>query len=77
MSAPDNTPAFPSQPVTLQGEPCSPNFGMSQRDWFAGQALVGICVKGWPSTDSINHAARTAYQLADAMLAESKKGGTQ
>ena len=43
--------------------------GMSLRDWFAGQALSGICASG-PATDWTNDLlASEAYSLADAMLA--------
>lgn len=40
------------------------------RDWFAGQALVGLCsiVGGTPKEH-----AEYAYALADAMLAEREK----
>lgn len=42
------------------------------RDWFAGQALAGLCaapyVGGYPSVK-----AQDAYQIADAMLAERSK----
>lgn len=44
--------------------------GMSLRDWFAGQAMQGLCAD--PSShelfDSHKEAAETAYQIADAML---------
>lgn len=47
--------------------------GMDLRDWFAGQALAGICsncdesgLNGW--THSSKLAASVAYQFADAML---------
>lgn len=38
--------------------------GMSLRDWFAGQALVGL-----GDEYSVAAAAKIAYQYADAMLA--------
>jgi len=44
--------------------------GMTLRDYFAGQALAGICASGqaMPAADELT--ARTAYQIADAMLTE-------
>ena len=42
--------------------------GMSLRDWFAGQALHKGVVNGdWDS--SIQWRAKSAYEMADAMLA--------
>ena len=44
------------------------------RDYFAGQALVGVsslCVTGGVSYEAL---ASDAYHLADAMLAERSKG---
>ena len=44
--------------------------GMTLRDYFAGQALSGLCAD--PSNhdfyDSHEEAAETCYQIADAML---------
>jgi hypothetical protein len=53
-------------------------YGMSLRDWFAGQALAywlkhqmeNDC---YPKNEPL--AERWAYQTADAMLAEREKGG--
>jgi len=42
--------------------------GMSLRDYFAGQALVGLV-----SRFSDKYIAEKAYQLADAMLEEREK----
>ena len=62
-------PAFPVPAVfspecgTLQGEA-----GMTLRDWFAGQALAGLCAQdGW---DEAEQRARWAWKHADAMLQE-------
>lgn len=51
--------------------------GASLRDWFAGQALVGLLANPKANEEWItNHAAKSAYNLADAMLEISrpKKG---
>jgi hypothetical protein len=73
MSKPENPFAFP---LAVPGD-CmvQPTDGMTLRDWFAGQALVGICAHqdSWGCT--VNEIAPQAYQLADAMLAERAKGG--
>jgi hypothetical protein len=71
----DNPPAFPFQ----DGPVLTP--GMTLRDYFAGQALMGIGCNhnavarmNW-ATDPHAERAELAYALADAMLAERKKGG--
>jgi len=52
--------------------------GMTLRDWFAGTVAAGLASA--QSQDGIwnyspNAVAGRAYAVADAMLAESKKGG--
>ena len=60
MSAPkDGGPAFPVTAYYGGKE------GMTLRDWFAGQALIGERNKGWPKTIT----AEECYEYADAMLA--------
>lgn len=75
----DGGPAFPGEvkfrtgfgapPVAVQYE------GMTLRDWFAGQALVGIIqAPDWtlPSGESAESDAEhavAAYAMADAMIA--------
>ena len=57
-----NLPAFP--------RPEYGDKGMDLRDWFAGQALAGLCADGaneklgW----TIDVFAKSAYQIADAMM---------
>ena len=74
----ENPPAFPrpgfEQPAGLQD-------GMTLRDYFAGQALAGLCANhgfinsaSWDAAPNAVIASR-AYSLADAMLAEREKGG--
>lgn len=74
MSVPENTP----DPMTVfpwflqRGDRTLSGGGMTLRDWFAGQALVGgmAGVAGDPA-----EFAEEAYAIADAMLAEREKGG--
>jgi len=74
----DGGPAFPIEPIrdhnTGEGlvDGCN---GMSLRDWFAGQALIGLCVHGLGNQPDLAHGvrggnleAKAAYVLADAML---------
>ena len=42
--------------------------GMSLRDYFAGQAVAGLC-----ATARLSEIERRAYAIADAMLAERSK----
>lgn len=79
MSAQDhNPPAFPAGWPEAGYEP---HYGMTLRDWFAGQALNAIIT----ATSAGQHnpiregrdteagMAHDAYSLADAMLAERQK----
>jgi hypothetical protein len=64
-----NPPAFP-MPSTI-GEHTQ-EYGMSLRDWFAGQALGGLLANSDWGPDA-GQAASIAYASADAMLAERSK----
>jgi hypothetical protein len=86
MNKPDGGPAFPFERIVQTiNEGLMPArerqifFGMSLRDWFAGQALAaalpnakivdGASMSVWGPEE---HAAN-AYRLADAMIAEREK----
>lgn len=67
--SPENPPAFPRE----ERETHYGAEGMSLRDWFAGQALMGICANGdlriGNDPDKVGKAfAGVAYELADLML---------
>ena len=62
----DGGPAFPG--AELPAHPNHPT-GMSLRDWFAGQALHGLCSDKEFYSMRIELLALEAYKYADAMLA--------
>ena len=73
----DGGPAFPvsGHCVDASGAYCGEvvnSKGLSLRDWFAGQALAGICSQS-PLPDTETEAAKIAYLAADAMLAARKE----
>jgi hypothetical protein len=81
VSAAENPPAFPEPYCVGPNDDLYPALpGMSLRDWFAGQALAGLCanesflveVGGIGDPDEIVAAA--SYEFADAMLAARAKG---
>ena len=72
MNKTDGGPAFPRacDECSHEGAGCHiGHAGMSLRDWFAGQALVGLLANDRP----ISHVAPDAYAIADAMLVERAK----
>jgi hypothetical protein len=71
----DGGAAFPCEGGCDSG--LHPDPGMSLRDWFAGQVLVGLLASERPDfhIPSKEKAAITAYEYADAMLAARKEGG--
>ena len=71
MSKIENPPAFPA---------CRYRPGMTQLDWFAGQALAGLCANAayldvLPKTgeDSAAALSQVAYDIAAAMLTARKE----
>lgn len=67
-----NEPAFPNTGnATWSLEPSS---GMSLRDWFAGQALAGMCSPdGQNSPINPREMARFSFAIADEMLSARAK----
>ena len=66
MSTHGNQPAFPvhtSQEVHY--------YGLTKREWFAGQAMMGLLAGGQIALTGID---RKAYTLADKMLERTLQG---
>lgn len=61
-------PAFPLSTSFVGGGNC----GMSLRDWFAGQAIIGI-ISDTRCNWSGHRMAEEAYSISDAMLKEREK----
>lgn len=59
-------------PVSDETDPV--DYGMSLRDYFAGQALTGLLAGDRESFSSL---PARAYQIADAMLAERMREKTK
>jgi hypothetical protein len=91
----DGGPAFPFRSdgddgmlsrdgLSIEGGPGEPfaAYGMSLRDWLAGQALAGMLANpDWSSNntyipDSGNSLPEIAWKTADAMIA-AREGGAQ
>jgi len=73
----DGGPAFPqhgwsSSPEVLKR--MEGQGGMTLRDWFAGQALVGLLAHNENGLLPSRKLADYTYQLADAMLEAGKEG---
>jgi hypothetical protein len=47
--------------------------GMTLRDYFAGQALIGLIASPRRGTSNMGMCAKDAYGLADAMIEEGEK----
>ena len=75
----DGGPAFPRPGISTNwGEGHFAHTGMTLRDFFAGQALAGICAPLYddesPTIWKHREFAKGAYMFADAMLAARKEG---
>jgi len=71
----DNPQAFPLNIENVPEGDCSKRYfyaGMTLRDYFAGQALIGLAHCN-NCRDELNLWAKDAYAYADAMLSERGK----
>lgn len=75
MSKEDGGPAYPTTPEHAQRFNGEGGTGMTLRDHFAAQALSGILDDcRWATLEeNAGLAAKVAYKLADAMIAERAK----
>jgi hypothetical protein len=72
MSEKDGGPAFPNVGGTEPND-LFPSYGMSLRDYFAGQALAGLLAN--PNTrETRTDTALAAYFIADALLKARTQG---
>jgi hypothetical protein len=68
-----NPPAFPRTGEGF-GNELYDTPGMSLRDWFAGQALIGYLAANPEIELSYTTAAARSFAYADAMISERKRG---
>jgi hypothetical protein len=70
----DGGAAFPCETYGIRNgkETTIPTNGMSLRDWFAGQALMGAVAHGTGGCTA-EYLASDSYQIADAMIAARKE----
>lgn len=77
MSGRDGRPAFPRVEPASGGQGPTIYFGMTLRDYFAGQAIGPLIGKAHDLANAaplqIEAMAKAAYYIADAMLAERAK----
>jgi hypothetical protein len=64
--------AFPYRETEVTGQ-FQHHYGMSLRDYFAGQALAGMFADPARELHKEKHVAHDAYLFADAMLAAREK----
>jgi hypothetical protein len=65
----DGGQAFPS--TTLFDQAIVDTKGMTLRDWFAGQIILGVFADPWVrgvTEEQASHLAQKAFMVADAML---------
>ena len=68
VMANDGGPAFPRRACVVESIVDWGTAGMSLRDWFAGQALVGLVANTEACYSVLDKVAIYAYRCADAML---------
>lgn len=68
----DGGPAFPATEY-FDEKPIGLYSGMTLRDWFAGQALIGLISAVDIKYPKLTGYASRAYEVADAMLEQREK----
>lgn len=63
--------AFPTEGGEMSG--CHAHTGMTLREYYAGQAIVGLLAAGGNDGAVWNAFAEEAFAIADAMLARARK----
>ena len=74
MSIKDGGPAFPFTERNADSSYYHGHGGMSMRDWFAGQALMGLMASRNPTSPRFHpdDDAQYVHAVADAMIAARK-----
>lgn len=70
---PDGGPAYPCDINLSQSEGWATTSGMSLRDYFAGQAVIGLLMQDGYRHMGAAEQARAAYAVANAMIAARDK----
>jgi hypothetical protein len=73
----DGGPAFPMTQADYEAAEMQRRYGMTLRDYFAAAALTGHSANPEFAQCGRDRLAALAFELADAMLAERKKGGAK
>ena len=76
MNITDGGPAFPFK---CHGPTTAPEvyYGMSLRDYFAGQALAGFCAAPSLADTTSDDIAGWCVETADALIAKLVEGGAE
>jgi hypothetical protein len=70
MSDPINDGGPVSPTLSLEPNIITPSGGLSLRDYFAGQALAGLCA----DAHRLSSVVKFSYEVADMMIAARKEG---
>lgn len=62
-------PAFPQHKNGVGGQTIASEGGMTLRDYFAGQALVAVLLRGIEEGEAAEDVTEACYGVADAMIA--------
>ena len=67
-------PAYPAVITDSEGQVVNSTSGMTLRDYFAGQCIIGFMIStGWEALNTFDKQSESAYRYANAMIKERKK----